>query len=113
MGLHKNMEEAQDIVLRQEDNCEKCKKSIKSRDRKVLACHKVYHRSCFTCSHCNNLLDPATVIDSNSPLLCKSWYTRDWQKRSKFSLLSNSSIGVNFQSKRLTAFLNKTYFALK
>ena len=45
-------------------------------DRKVWACHKVYHRSCLTCSHCNNLLDPATVTDANSPLFCKSWYTR-------------------------------------
>ncbi len=82
------MEEAQDIVLRKEDNCEKCKKRIKSRDRKVLACHKVYHRSCFTCSHCNNLLDPATVIDSNSPLLCKSWYTRYNLK--KYMILINN-----------------------
>merc|ERR1711983_383778 len=107
-ALNKNME-TQDLVIRKEEKCEKCKKFINLRDRKVWACSKVYHRSCLTCSHCHNLLDPATLTDPHSPLLCKAWYTRDWQKRSKFSLLSNSSISVNLQSKRLAAFVNKKY----
>ena len=75
VALSDNME-AQDSVVRKEEKCEKCKKLINMWDRKARACDKVYHRSCLTCSHCHNLLDPATVTDPHSPLLCKAWYTR-------------------------------------
>ena len=61
-----------------EDNnnhtCIKCMEPIESN---LVRCQdKTYHRKCFTCSHCKNLLDPTTVNDSDSQLICKAWYNR-------------------------------------
>ena len=60
-----------------EDNNHTCIKCMEPIESNLVRCQdKTYHRKCFTCSHCKNLLDPTTVNDSDSQLICKAWYNR-------------------------------------
>ena len=77
-SMTEDVDSINSVLVEEDDNnshiCTKCYKPIVSN---LIMCQgKTYHRTCFTCSHCKNLLDPATVNDSDSQLLCKAWYNR-------------------------------------
>ena len=68
-----------------------------------------YHRKCFTCSHCHNLLDPSTLNDSDPRLLCKPWYTRSYFHSSWFLTSHSFSFFQKYYGSFQTSFPSTHY----